>query len=128
MATISFSQVSEQRLNRLLYMEYTLRELAGELGCDLRLLRRAIEAGCPHRRTDGGRVYVVGEALRDWYAEQKARRRSPLGADEAFCVRCRKSVPLRDPAFVRTKTGGRLEGVCPECGCVVNRFVSEAPR
>lgn len=119
---IHLCQSSTARLARLLKMEYSPRELAEELGCDVRTIRRAIEAGCPDRVTDGGRVYVVGTDFQDWYAVQLVKH--TLGEGEAFCVRCRQVVTIVNPAFVRTKRAGRLEGMCPLCGGVVNRFVS----
>lgn len=122
MAKLNLCQASTARLTRLLQMEYSPRELAEELGCDIRTIRRAIEAGCPHRATDGGRVYVVGTDFQDWYAVQGTKQ--TLGDGEAFCVRCRQVITMLNPAFVRTKRAGRLEGTCPLCDGVVNRFIS----
>jgi predicted RNA-binding Zn-ribbon protein involved in translation (DUF1610 family) len=112
------------RLGRLLHMEYTLRELADELDTSKRQIRTAIEAGCPHRRTGAGHICIVGDEFRDWYHEICRRRKRPLRSDEAFCLSCRRAVPLSDDAEVYPAPHGveRVTAACPLCGNTINRF------
>lgn len=112
------------RLQRLLHMEYTRRELAEEIGCSRRRIRSALEAGCPHRRTASGRIYIVGDAFRDWYKVLIQERKRPLGPNEAFCLACKRAVPLQDDFEIHPLPHGvqRLTSSCPICGNPVNRF------
>jgi hypothetical protein len=110
-------------LERLLHMEYTLRELADELGCSKRKLRTAVEAGCPHHRRES-RIYVRGDEFRDWYRALCQRRRRPLGPNEAFCLGCKRAVPLPADVDVYPLPNGveRATGPCPVCGSTIQRF------
>jgi len=43
---------------------------------------------------------------------------------EAFCVKCRKKVEVKDPELVETKNRRKVvRGKCPYCGTTVNKFV-----
>jgi len=119
--TLTRSQCA--RLARLLHMAYTLRELAEEIGCSKRQLRTAITLGCPHRRTANNRLWIVGDAFRDWYHELVAERKTMLGPDEAYCLRCQAAVPLVIERVTEHAHGvERVTGTCPRCGATVQRF------
>lgn len=119
---IKLTQPQQARLARLLHMEYSLRELADEIGCGVRQLRRAIEAGCPHRETGGGRMWITGDEFRDWYELLRTHRKQPLRDGDAYCLRCRQPVPL--VSHPRTLSNGQpvVTGRCPKCGAIINRF------
>lgn len=112
------------RLSRLLHMEYTLRELADELATSKRQIRTALEAGCPHRRTESGHIWIVGDEFRDWYHEICRRRKRPLRYDEVYCLKCRRAVLLPDDPEVHVLRTGveRVTAACPHCATTVNRF------
>ena len=124
MQRFKLSQPQAMRLQRLLHLEYTVRELSAEIACTPRTIRTALAAGCPHRKTPAGRVYVTGDEFRDWYVELCAGRRCPLGPGEAFCLRCRQAMPLpEDPEMRLLEHGIRLlSGPCPQCDTWMNRF------
>jgi hypothetical protein len=124
MQRYKLGRASSARLGRLLHMEYTLRELATELGCSKRQIRAALDAGCPYRQTESGTLFVTGDDFRDWYRELCQRRKRPLRSDEAFCLSCRRAVPLPDDAEVHPAPHGveRVTGPCPLCGNPINRF------
>ena len=43
---------------------------------------------------------------------------------EAYCVRCKKKVEMKDAKEVTTKNGRKaMKGVCPICGTTVMRFI-----
>lgn len=113
-------------LERLLHMEYTPTEISREIRCSRHKILSAIHAGCPHRRTPSGRIRIVGDEFRDWYREIVRRRRRPLGPGEAFCLRCRRAVPLpaEDELEVHDLGNGatRVTAQCPICETTVNRF------
>ncbi len=42
-----------------------------------------------------------------------------------FCVKCKKTVEIKNPQIVTTKNGRKaVKGVCPTCGTTVFRFIS----
>lgn len=43
---------------------------------------------------------------------------------EAYCVKCKKKVEMKDPAETVTKNGRPLmKGKCPECGTTVCKIL-----
>lgn len=121
-ANVSLSQPQTQRLRRLLHMEYTLQELAEEIGCQRRVIERAIAAGCPHRVEDE-RVFVVGDGFAAWYRTRPAAARVALGPGEAYCLRCRAARPMVEVTVVPNTPGVELlSGKCAVCGAKVNRL------
>lgn len=119
---IKFSQPQTLHLSRLLHMEYTLRELADEIQCSVQQIRRAVEACCPHRVTERC-TWIVGDEFAAWYEAMVTDRKVPLRHDEAFCLSCRRPVPLDVETVTPVRPGvERVSGVCPRCQCTVHRF------
>ena len=129
MQRFKLSHTSARRLGRLLYMEYTPRELAREIGCTRHKILTAVEGGCPHRRTESGCLRIVGDAFAAWYQEIIRRRKRPLGPGEAFCLSCGRAVPLPPEDQLQTFTlpngATRVAASCPICGKTVNRIRSK---
>ena len=115
-----------QRLSRLLPMEYSPRELAEELEISVYQVRRALPAGCPHRR-EGNRIWIVGTVFAEWYRSTQTRRRHPMADDEAWCLSCRKPVAMVAPFDVVPRHGRAelVKGRCSICGSQVNRLRSQ---
>jgi hypothetical protein len=45
---------------------------------------------------------------------------------EGYCVKCRAKRTIKAATVVRTSSGRPMaQGVCPECGTKVNRFLSQ---
>lgn len=45
--------------------------------------------------------------------------------EKAFCVKCKKSVEVKDAKLAKTKNGrDMIKGGCGTCGTKVNRFLS----
>ena len=43
---------------------------------------------------------------------------------EAYCMRCKKKVEIKDPKEVTTKNNRKaLKGTCPKCGTKVMAFI-----
>jgi len=126
MATkFKLSQPQQERLRRLLHMEYTVTELAEEIGCARRVIQRAVAEACPHRR-EHNRVYVVGDCFASWYGATCAQDEAvkvALGDDEAYCLRCRAARKMVDEVIEANSPGVVLvRGRCAVCGARVNRF------
>lgn len=121
--TVKLSPAQRARLPRLLHLEYSLPELAREIGCSRQQLRHALAAGCPCRRTAGGRAWLTGDKFRAWYVDLVAARKQPLAGDEAYCLRCRQPVPLTAPTRRPLPNGAvLLSGRCPVCAATINRI------
>jgi hypothetical protein len=112
------------RLARLLDMMYTPRELAEEIGFNARQVYRVyVPLGCPHQRDENDRIWINGEAFREWVAATYRKQR--LADDEAFCLTCRRPVKMVDPALHKKNGVAYLRCQCPECGRVLARIVAE---
>ena len=126
MRLYKLSHISARRLRRLLHLEYSPAELACEIGCSQRKILTAIEGGCPHRRTESGHFRIIGDAFRDWYTALCRRRKKPLGPNEAFCLACRRPVPLppENQLQIHPLPNGneRIEARCPICQNAINRI------
>ncbi len=119
---IKLTQPQTLRLARLLHMEYTPRELAYEIECSVQQIQRAVKAGCPQRVTER-RTWITGDEFAAWYQALVKSRKCPLRLDEAFCLSCRKAVPLDETTVTPARAGvERVSGVCPRCGNQVHRF------
>jgi len=45
---------------------------------------------------------------------------------EAYCVKCKKKVQMKDGSETKTKKGTRMmKGKCPECGTTVCRILGK---
>jgi hypothetical protein len=104
-------------------MEYSPKELADELGCNVRQIRHALDCGCPQRCTSTGRVWITGDVFATWIGDMEKRRKRRLRDDEVYCLRC-GVVRLPDDVTVFAMANGveRLSGPCPKCQATVNRF------
>ena len=121
---IKLTQPQRAHLPRLLHMEYTLREIADEIGCNRQQVRHAVDAGCPCRLTARGHIWITGDEFRSWYEDLVVARKQPLGPNEAYCLRCRKPVPLGDVTRITMPNGVEaLSGQCPECHSTINRMI-----
>ena len=52
-----------------------------------------------------------------------------LGAKDAYCVKCRSKVEIKDPEEVKMKNGRpAISGKCPRCGTKVFRIKSKTDK
>lgn len=126
--SIKLTQPQAERLRRLLHMEYTVTELAEEIGCSRRIIDRAIAEGCPHHKNTN-RLYVVGDTFAGWYRTQAQREQTKitLAPNEGYCLHCRKATPLIEEHSEPNSKGVVLvRGRCGICGKKVSRFRKEA--
>lgn len=104
-------------------MEYTLTELAAELNTEPRTLRRLIP-DAPHREYNG-MVWTIGTQFAEWYRSRE-QQTQPLGEGQAYCLKCRCPVMIRDPQPATLQNGTPvLRGSCPACGSDVIRFLPQ---
>lgn len=107
----------------LLPMEYTISELASDLGIPDSTLRGWLKAGAPYSRDANQHIWIDGLAFNKWlFHIRKAKQKERLANDQAFCMHCQQPVQLLNPGT--RKIQGKLiniYGNCPICGCRINR-------
>jgi hypothetical protein len=80
------------------------------------------------RNEERKKAGLMGEEEGIWTeAKSKAQRGLGMTSDEAYCVKCKERVEIEDPEEVMTKNHRRmLQGLCPNCGTKVCRFLSSS--
>ena len=112
------------RLISLLNMLYTPKELAEEIGFNVRQVYRVyLPLGCPHSRDERRHIWINGKSFRTWVLEIYKKR--PLKSNEAFCLSCKKAVPMKNKK--RRQKGNLFYFLCecPNCGRKLNRFINK---
>lgn len=117
------------RMKRLLDMQYTVAELAREVGLSVDAVYRTyIPAGVPVHIDEKKRVWIHGLAFSEWVRNNLAARRTnkkPMDEDTAFCLRCNAIVKILGAKVTPYKRGVRqMSGRCPTCRGAINRFLS----
>ncbi len=117
------------KLKRLLDMQYTVAELAAEIGLSPDAIYRShIPAGVPVSLDDKRRVWINGAAFRDWFHQTlvgRGSRRRSMADGEAYCMRCNKIVQVQKSKTAPHRRGVRqLSGRCPLCNGKINRFLA----
>jgi hypothetical protein len=87
-----------------------------------RFWRDFVPGGCPHRRDEKDRIWIVGSAFREWYGAMQVSRRHPMADDEGWCLRCKEPVRMVAPFDVKVQLYTEIvQGSCSRCGGRVNR-------
>ena len=115
----------KNRLFSLMNMMYTPSELAEEIGFDRRNIYRIyLHLGCPHERGQNNRIWINGVAFRDWILN--IYRKRELTTDEAFCIRCKMPIKMKNP--VQNESNGLVYFLCecPHCGRRISRIITKS--
>jgi hypothetical protein len=112
------------RLPRLLWMYYSPAELAEEIGLNVDTVYKSyIPDGLPHKRDDGGRIWIIGSHFRTWALQRfkrKPKEKMPEGC--AYCMHCRKATRMVNVQTTpQNQYTAMLSGLCAECGRRTNR-------
>ncbi len=109
-----------------IHQNYTVEEVAQLVGRSIPTVRSWIKKGL---RVMRGQIphLILGADLREYLDKSQKSNKKPLTPNQLYCLKCRKPqapygalvdyVPISD---VR----GRLEGLCPTCEGICNRFAS----
>lgn len=120
---MKLTQPQQQRLRRLLFMDYSPRELAHEIGVDEHSVRKSLSTGAPCWRDEKGRIWIVGEEFREWYQTIHKKGKHPMKANEAWCCRCRQPVPMVSPKVCSAQMYTELlRAECPYCQAPIFRL------
>lgn len=105
---------------------YNVREAAEALGAHVVTVRRWVaKEGLP---ADTARKpwLIEGKALRAFLGERQVKRRIKTALHHCYCLGCRSprepDGKMADYIQLTTETG-RLEGLCPVCGNLMNKVV-----
>ena len=110
------------RAPHLLNLDHSPQELADELGVAVRTVRAWAQQGMPHTRDATQHLWINGRAFAQWVTQVRSvRPHVRMGPGEAFCLRCKRPVPLEHPRPVLLGGRAGLQSVCPTCGATVNR-------
>jgi hypothetical protein len=119
-----FTRINLIRLPRLMNMMYKPSEIAEEIGVSTETVYRSyLPCGCPFTRDKNSAIWINGLEFADWARSvHQGRKVGEIGDNEAYCMRCRKAVPLES---ARRRYGNRYieiyQGKCANCGAKINR-------
>ena len=119
-----FLRVHLIRLVRLMDMMYKPSEIAEEIGVTTETVYRSyLPGGAPFERDKAGNFWLHGTSFSAWVRSVTTKKEmSRLADGQAWCLRCRKAVPLVRP---RMRFEGRyvkiFQGKCETCGAKINR-------
>ena len=113
----------KNRLARLLDMLYRPSEIAEEIGFNVRQVYRVyIPAGCPIVKDNDNQTWINGKAFREWI--HLVYKKCELKPNQAFCLTCKKPVPMQKPERCQE---GRLFFficICPYCSRKLARIIT----
>jgi hypothetical protein len=111
------------RLGRLLNMMYKPSEISEEIGFKRRQFYRVyIPAGCPHVRDEIGHLWINGKDFEKWI--RKTYKKHEVKQNQAFCLTCRKAVPMIEPKKIQGKKLQYYQCVCPNCGRTLAKIIT----
>lgn len=112
------------RLGKLLDMLYSPSELADEVGFARRQVYRVYRhLDCPHEKDEKGYLWINGKQFREWY--EVTYPRVSVGADEAFCLTCKKPVKITNPTEQKRGKLTYLICDCPKCKRKLARILTK---
>jgi len=111
-----------------IHRTYSVHEAARLCGVTRNTIRRWIKRGltaCDEHRP----VIVRGADLRMFLQDKRTQNKRPCGPGRIYCVGCRS--PKKPAGSIAdylpsTAAGGKLAGICPDCGSMMYRRVSLA--
>lgn len=107
---------------------YTVIEAAEALGVSVGTVRGWFRDGL--QAMTAQRPYLIlGDMLRTFIEERRAKSKTPLMPDQLFCLSCkagRRPLGLLVDWHQQSAATARLTGLCEVCGGSCNRMVSRA--
>ena len=111
-----------------LHRNYTIEDIADLFQLHKNTVRMWVKQGLPV--IDSNRpMLILGSDLREYLQSKRKAKKTPCKLNEFYCVSCKapKKPALNMAEFkaINEQTG-RLIGLCPTCGSVMNKFVSQS--
>ena len=105
---------------------YDTWEVAYALGCHKQTVLRWITSGGLHAETTKKPWLIEGKDLKAFLGSRRTKMTAKLALHHCFCLGCKAP---REPDgrmadyTQQTPETGRLTGLCPECGALMNKVV-----
>lgn len=109
-----------------LHRSYSVEDVADLFGIHKHTVREWVRHGLPVMN-DQRPMLMLGHDLRAFLQARRIKNKRPCQPGQMYCVRCRApKFPAGDMADYRptTENLGTLQGICPDCGCMMNRRAS----
>jgi hypothetical protein len=110
-----------------IHRSYTVEEVARLFRVHKNTVRAWVKAGLP--AIDGRRpLLILGRDLASFLFSQRQRKRQSCRSGQLYCLRCRapKNPAVRMADYIPiTSRLGNLRGLCPDCGRLMYRLVSQ---
>lgn len=117
-----FSQTTLASSRALRPTLYQAADLYDRLDISGRELHDWMRNGLPYQQDARGQLWFEGRTLAAWLDQvRQSWPERPLGPGEAYCLRCRRAVPMTNPAARREGRQILHAGRCPSCGCPIHR-------
>ena len=111
-----------------IHRNYTVEEVANLFSVHKNTVRSWIKNGLA-TNDDKRPVLILGSELKIYLQVKRQSNKRKCHPFEIYCVRCRvPQVPAENMVDFEpiNHTSGRLVALCPECGCIINKFFSIA--
>jgi len=111
-----------------IHRNYTVEEVALLFSVHKNTVRSWIKDGLA-TNDDKRPILILGSELKNHLKEKRQNNKRKCHPFEIYCVRCRvPQIPAENMVDFEpvNLTAGRLIGLCPECGCIINKFFSTA--
>lgn len=121
-----FSQRTLASVRGLLPTLYRSAEICQKLDITSGDLHDWMRNGLPYQQDGRGHLWFDGQALAAWVQRvREAWPSQPLGPGEAYCLRCRRAVPMTNPS--QRREGRHILHIarCPDCGCTIHRGAAD---
>lgn len=117
-----FSQRVVVSSRGLLPTLYRAAEICSKLDISTVELHDWMRNGLPYQQDARGHLWFEGLALAGWIEQVRAAwPQVTLQPGEAYCLRCRKAVPMVNPTERQEGRHVLSTSRCPICGCIINR-------
>ncbi len=109
-----------------IHRNYTVEEAANLFKVHKNTIRSWIKNGLA-TNDDKRPVLILGSDLKIYLQEKRQSNKRQCRPFEIYCVRCRvPQIPAESMVDFEpiNQTSGRLIGLCPHCGSIINKFFS----
>lgn len=106
---------------------YTIDEAASALRINEVTIRAWIKCGLPAMTTNRP-FLILGEDLRNFVQDRRAKAKANLASDELLCMTCkaaRKPFGMLVDLHLQNGKTARLVGLCEVCGGTCSRMISQ---
>jgi len=111
-----------------IHRNYTVEEVANLFSVHKNTVRSWIKSGLA-TNDDKRPILILGSELKTYLQARRQSNKRKCHPFEIYCLRCRvPQIPAENMVDFEpvNLTCGCLIGLCPECGCIINKFFSIA--